>query len=75
VLVCFTLLTHIDETYLAVQLSAVMILVRATPTATRDLHFMVISERPVILTSEYRALGEGAITNRRRFDAADTNGD
>jgi hypothetical protein len=35
--------------------------------------FKVISERPVILTSKCRALGEGAITTylkRFRFDAA-----
>jgi hypothetical protein len=40
-------------------------------------YFKVISERPVILTSECRALGEGAITTyfkRLRFDAADTSG-
>jgi hypothetical protein len=40
-------------------------------------NFKVISERPVILTSECRALGEGAITTyfkRLRFDAAGTNG-
>jgi hypothetical protein len=37
----------------------------------------VISERPVILTSECHALGEGAITTyfkRPRFDAAGTSG-
>jgi hypothetical protein len=40
--------------------------------------FEVISERPVILTSECRALGEGAITTyfkRLRFYAAGTSGD
>jgi hypothetical protein len=39
--------------------------------------FKVISERPMILTSEYRALGEGAITTyfkRLRFDAAGPSG-
>jgi hypothetical protein len=39
--------------------------------------FKVISERPVILTSECRALGEGAITTyfkRLGFDAAGTSG-
>jgi hypothetical protein len=39
--------------------------------------FKVISERPVILTSECRAFGEGAITTnfkRLRFDAAGTSG-
>jgi hypothetical protein len=39
--------------------------------------FKVISERPVILTSEWRALGEGAITTyfkRLRFDAAGGSG-
>jgi hypothetical protein len=39
--------------------------------------FKVISERPVILTSECRALGEGAITayfKRLRFDAAGPSG-
>jgi hypothetical protein len=39
--------------------------------------FKVISERPVILTSECRVLGEGAITtyfNRLRFDAAGMSG-
>jgi hypothetical protein len=38
--------------------------------------FKVISERPVFLTSEFRALGEGAITTyfkRLRFDAAGTS--
>jgi hypothetical protein len=37
----------------------------------------VISERPVILTSECRALGEGGITTyfkRLRFDAAGPSG-
>jgi hypothetical protein len=55
----------------------VRVLLRATPTATRDLCFKVISERPVILTSECRAIGEGAITTyfkRLRFDAAGTSG-
>jgi hypothetical protein len=32
--------------------------VRATPTSTRDLRFKVISERPAILTSKCRTLGE-----------------
>jgi hypothetical protein len=38
--------------------------------------FKVISERPVILPSECRALGEEAITNfkRLRFDAAGPSG-
>jgi hypothetical protein len=39
--------------------------------------FKVISERHVILPSEYRALGEEAITTyyqRLRFDAADPGG-
>jgi hypothetical protein len=40
--------------------------------------FKVISERPVILTFEYRALGEGAITTYfkggLRFDAAGPSG-
>jgi hypothetical protein len=39
--------------------------------------FKVISERPAILTSECRALGEGAITTyfkRLRFDAAGLSG-
>jgi hypothetical protein len=39
--------------------------------------FKVISERPVILTSKCRALGEGAITTyfkRLRFDAVGTSG-
>jgi hypothetical protein len=39
--------------------------------------FKVISERPVMLTSECRALGEGAITTyfkRLRFDATGTIG-
>jgi hypothetical protein len=39
--------------------------------------FKVISERPVILISECRALGEEAITTyfkRLRFDAAGTSG-
>jgi hypothetical protein len=39
--------------------------------------FKVISERPVILPSECRALGEGAITTylkRLRFDAAGPSG-
>jgi hypothetical protein len=39
--------------------------------------FKVIFERPVILPSECRALGEGAITTyfkRRRFDAAGPSG-
>jgi hypothetical protein len=39
--------------------------------------FKVISERPVILTSECRALGEGVITTyskRLRFDAAVLSG-
>jgi hypothetical protein len=39
--------------------------------------FKVISERPGILTSECRTLGEGAITTyfkRLRFDAAGTSG-
>jgi hypothetical protein len=39
--------------------------------------FKVISERPVIFTSECRAVGEGAITTyikRLRFDAAGTSG-
>jgi hypothetical protein len=40
----------------------VRVLLRATSTATRASVFKVISERPVILTSECRALGEGAIT-------------
>jgi hypothetical protein len=38
--------------------------------------FKVISERLMILTSECRALGEGAITTyikRLRFDVADTS--
>jgi hypothetical protein len=35
---------------------------RATPTATWNFRFKVISERPVILTSECRALGEEIIT-------------
>jgi hypothetical protein len=50
---------------------------RATPTATPDLRFKVISEGPVILTSECRALGEGAITTyfkHLRFDAASPSG-
>jgi hypothetical protein len=39
--------------------------------------FKVISERPKILTSKCRALGEGAITTyckRLRFDVAGTSG-
>jgi hypothetical protein len=39
--------------------------------------FKIISERPVILPSEYRALGERAITTyfkRLRFDAAGSSG-
>jgi hypothetical protein len=39
--------------------------------------FKVISEKPVILPSKYRALGEGAITTyfkRLRFDVAGPNG-
>jgi hypothetical protein len=39
--------------------------------------FKVISERPVILTSECRALGEGAIATyfkRLRFEAAGPSG-
>jgi hypothetical protein len=39
--------------------------------------FKVISERPVILPSECRAVGEGAITTyfkRLRFDAAGSSG-
>ena len=49
------------------------VLLRATPTATQDLRFKVVSERPVILSSECRALGEEAITTyfkRLRYDAA-----
>ena len=65
------------------------VLLRATPTATRD-HgsfgydlkngtsvFKVISEIPVILSSECRALGEEAITTyfkRLRFDVAGPSG-
>jgi hypothetical protein len=47
----------------------VRVLLRATPTATGTSVFKVIlvSERPVILTFEYRALGEGAITNVTYF--------
>jgi hypothetical protein len=47
----------------------VTVLLRATPTAT----LKVISERPVILTFECRALGEGAITTYW-FDAAGPSG-
>jgi hypothetical protein len=57
-------------------LLAVMVLLRATVTATRNLRFKVISERPLVLTFECRALGEGTITTsfkRLRFDAADLN--
>jgi hypothetical protein len=39
-----------------------MVLLRATTTAIHDLRFKVISERPVTLTFECRALGEGAVT-------------
>jgi hypothetical protein len=52
-------------------------LLRVTPTATQDLRFKVISERPVISTSECRAIGEGAITTyfkRLMFDAAGPSG-
>jgi hypothetical protein len=62
---------------LALRLLAVRDLLRATPTATRILLFKVISERPVILTSECCALGEGAITTyfkRLGFDAAGPSG-
>jgi hypothetical protein len=56
----------------------VRVLLRATPTATRDLRFKVISERSVILTSGCRALGEGQLittySKHLRFDAAGTNG-
>ena len=38
------------------------VLLRATPTYTGPPFFKVISERPVILSSEYRALGQEAIT-------------
>jgi hypothetical protein len=54
----------------------VRVLLRATTTATRDLHLKVISERLVILTSECRAVGEGYRNDntfyfkRFRFDAA-----
>jgi hypothetical protein len=45
---------------------------------TRDLRFYkVISERPVILTSECRAVGQGAITTyfkRLKFVAAGLSG-
>jgi hypothetical protein len=55
----------------------VRVLLCATLTATRDLRFKVISERPVIITSECRVLGKGAITiyfKRLGFDAAGTSG-
>jgi hypothetical protein len=54
----------------------VRVLLRGTPTATRASVFKVISERPVILTPEGRALGEGAIITyfkRLGFDAAGTS--
>jgi hypothetical protein len=50
-----------------------MVILHATPAAIWDLRFKVISERPVILTSERCALGDGAIATyfkRFRFDAA-----
>jgi hypothetical protein len=65
---------------LDLRLLAVRVLLRATPilsTATRDLRYNVISERPVILTFECCALGEGAITTyfkRFRLDEAVTSG-
>jgi hypothetical protein len=55
---------------------AVRVLLRATPTAKTSV-FKVISERPVSLPFECRALGEGAITTyfkRLRFDAAGPSG-
>jgi hypothetical protein len=58
-------------------LLAVRVLLHATPTATRDLHFKVISERPAILTSECLALGEKAFTTYFKhvgFDAAGPSG-
>jgi hypothetical protein len=58
-------------------LLAVRVLLRAAPTATRDLRFKVISEIPLILTSECRAHGEGAITTyfkRLGFDVASPSG-
>jgi hypothetical protein len=52
----------------------VRVLLRATPILRHGTSvFKVISERPVILTSECRALGEGAIAayfKRLRFDMA-----
>jgi hypothetical protein len=53
------------------------VLLRVTSTATRDLLFQGISERPMILTYECRALGEVAITTyfkRFRFNAAGKSG-
>jgi hypothetical protein len=47
---------------LKLRLLAVRVLLCAASTATWDLRFKVISEGPVILASECRALGEGAIT-------------
>jgi hypothetical protein len=63
---------------LGLRLLAVRVLLRATPTATRGTSvFKVISERPVILTSECRAVGKGAITTyfkAVRFDATGPSG-
>jgi hypothetical protein len=39
-----------------------MVILRTTTTATRDLHFKVISERPMILTFECLAFSELTIT-------------
>ena len=58
-------------------LLAVRVLLRATPTATREVLFKVVFERPVILTSECLALGEGVIITyfkRLRFEAAGPSG-
>jgi hypothetical protein len=53
------------------------VLLRATLLRHGTFVFKVISERPVILTSECRAFGEGVITTyikRLGFDAAGTSG-
>jgi hypothetical protein len=48
-------LSSLSELCLSLLL-AVTVLLGATPAATRDFRFMVISERPVILTSKCRPL-------------------
>jgi hypothetical protein len=50
---------------------------RLSPLLVTGLHFKVLSERPMILPSECRALGEEAINTyfkRHRFDAASPSG-